>query len=96
MTLNSMRQKRWQIVSDDHVWMYPADITLSTVELPTVMFDDGTDLYGDTPYESCIFYANGNSEVLKRYKTQEEAICGHNDLEKKYNLKRISKSDFKI
>ena len=91
-----MRQKRWQIVSDDHVWMYPADITLSTVELPKVKFDDGIDLYGDTPYESCVFFANGDSEVLKRYKTQAEAICGHIEYERKYNLKRISKSEFKI
>ena len=91
-----MRQKRWQIVSDDHVWMYSPDVSLSTVELPRVVYDDGTDLYGDTPYESCIFFANGESEVLKRYATQAEALCGHIELENKYKLKRISKSEFKI
>ena len=89
MTLNSMRQKRWQIVSDDHVRMYPPDVSLSTVEL-------GHSIYGDTPYESCIFFANGNSEVLQRYKTQEEALRGHLELEEKYKLKRISRSEFKI
>ena len=81
--------KRWQIVSDDHVWMYPPDISLSTVELDSR-------IYEDTPYESCIFYANGESEVLARYKTQAEAICGHVDFENKYKLKRINKSDFKL
>lgn len=96
MTLNSMRQNRWQLVSDDHVWMYPADITLSTLELPKLTFDNGMNVYGDTPYESCIFFANGESEVLARYKTQAEAICGHIELEQQYKLKRISKSESKI
>ena len=96
MTLNSMRQKRWQIVSDDHVWMYPPDVSLSTVELPKVTYDDGTDLYGDTPYESCIFFANGESEVLKRYATKEDAARGHIEYEREYGLKRISRSEFKI
>ena len=91
-----MRRNRWQIVSDDHVWMYPADITLSTVELPKLVFDDGMSVYGDTPYESCVFFANGDSEVLKRYKTKEEALRGHIELEEKYKLKRINKSEFKI
>ena len=82
---------RWRIVSDDKVWMFPADITLSTVELPKVMFEDGTDLYGDRPYESCLFFINGDSDVVARYATQEEAIAGHVELEKKYGLKRCSK-----
>ena len=89
MTLNMMRKNRWQLVSDDHVWMYPPDVSLSTVELDHR-------IYGDTPYESCIFYANGESEVLKRYATQAEALCGHIELENKYGLKRISRSEFKI
>lgn len=89
VTYNSFMAKRWQICSDDHVWMYPADVSLSTVEL-------NREVYEDTPYESCIFYGNGDSEVLKRYKTQEEALLGHIELEEKYKLKRISKSEFKI
>ena len=89
MTLNMMRRKRWQIVSDDHVWMYPADVSLSTVELDS-------SIYKDTPYETCVFYANGDSEVLKRYKTQEDAVLGHIEYERKFNLKRINKSEFKI
>jgi hypothetical protein len=84
-----MRQKRWQLVSDDHVWFYPPDISLSTVELVSFA-------YQDTPYETCVFYANGDSEVLKRYKTQEDAVLGHIEYERKFNLKRISKSEFKV
>ena len=86
---NIMYKNRWQICSDDHVWMYPPDVSLSTVEL------EG-EIYKNTPYESCIFYQNGDSEVVKRYKTKEEAIQGHIDLENKYKLKRISRSEFKI
>lgn len=86
-----INHKRWQIVSDDSVWMFPADTKLSTVELPRITFEDGEELYGDRPYESCIFFANGESDVLCRYATQEEAIAGHEELEKKYGLKRCSK-----
>lgn len=86
-----IKDKRWQIVSDDSVWMFPAEVQLSTVELPRVTFEDGSDLYGDRPYESCLFFANGDSDVVARYATQEEAIAGHVELEKKYGLKRCSK-----
>lgn len=84
------RKNRWQIVSDDSVWMFPADVTVSTVELPKITFDNGMDLYGNTPYESCIFFANGDSDVVARYATQEEAIAGHVELEKKYGLRRTN------
>ena len=86
-----MIKDRWQIVSDDSVWMFPADTQLSTVKLPEISVGEGRDLYGDTPYESCLFFANGDSDVVCRYATQEEAIAGHEKLEKKYGLKRCSK-----
>ncbi len=89
MTYNMMRKNRWQVVSDDHVWMYPADVSLSTVELDS-------QAYRDTPYETCIFYANGDSEVLERYTTQADALLGHIKYEQQYKLKRISKSEFNI
>ena len=82
-----INRRRWQLCSDDHVWMFPPDVSLSTVELQKL----GIGYYDEKPYESCIFYANGESEVLARYKTQAEAICGHIELEKKYRLKRCSK-----
>jgi hypothetical protein len=78
-----MEQKRWQIVSDDHVWFYPADRTLSTVELDSTV-------YRTAPYESCWFLANGDSDVITRYVTKEEAIAAHERLEIQYNLKRIT------
>lgn len=82
-----MRKKRWQIVSDDSVWMFPADVQLSTVELQKL----GIGYYDEQPYESCIFFSNGNSDVIRRYATQEEAVAGHVELEKKYGLKRCIK-----
>jgi hypothetical protein len=88
-----MKHDRWQIISDDSVWMFPADITLSTVELSKITFGENEDhyLYGDTPYESCMFHANGDSYVICRYQTKELAMMGHEELEKKYGLKRCSK-----
>jgi len=79
-----MRAKRWQIVSDDQVWFYPPDVSLSTVELNST-------IYPERPYESCLFFANGESDVVNRYQTQEEALAGHVELEKKYGLKRCTK-----
>lgn len=84
-----MRKNRWQLVSDDHVWFYPADISLSTVELDSRV-------YKDTPYETCVFYANGDSEVLARYQTKEDAARGHIEYERRYNLKRIQTGVNKI
>lgn len=84
-----MKAKRWQIVSDDHVWMYPPDRTLSTVEL-------NGEFYSAAPYESCWFLANGDSDVITRYTTKEEAIAAHERLEKQYKLKRINVDDFNV
>jgi len=78
------RRDRWQLISSDEVWMFPADIQLSTVELPR-------EFYPDTPYESCLFFTNGDSDVVARYANQQEAIEGHLELEKKHKLKRCSK-----
>ena len=78
------RRNRWQLVSEDSVWMYPADVQVSTVEL-------NPEYYNDTPYESCVFFINGDSDVVSRYATKEEAVAGHIELEKKYGLKRCSK-----
>ena len=80
------KRARWQIISDDSVWMFPADTQLSTVELHPGMFG----MVG-APYESCLFFANGESDVVARYATQEEALAGHVELEKKYGLKRCLK-----
>lgn len=73
---------KWQIISNDQVWMFPPDIQLSTCEVIT---------FWGKPYESCLFYINGSSEVVKEYETKEEAIAGHVELEKKYGLKRCTK-----
>lgn len=76
--------KPWQLISDDSAWMFRPDIWLSTIELIG-------NVYRDTPYESCIFYSNGDSDIVARYRTKEEALEGHIFLEKKYKLKRCLK-----
>ena len=73
-------QKRWQLISDDSVWMFKADIVLSTVLL---------DL--SNTFESCLFFSDGRSDVVGKYRTQLEAEEGHLRLEKKYQLKRVEK-----
>ena len=78
------RDKRWQIRSDDSVWMFPADVTLCTTQMPNLIgYEFGY------KYESCIFPRHSDSEVLARYNTKKDAIKGHRELEKQYNLKRI-------
>lgn len=74
----------WQLISDDSVWMFPAEVALSTVELPRKW-------YPVDPYESCLFFSGGDSEVIARYATKADAVEGHAELEKKYGLKRCLK-----
>ena len=81
--MGMFRDNRWQIRSDDSVWMFPADVTLCTTQMPNLIgYKFGY------KYESCIFTRNG-SEVLARYNTKKDAMKRHRELEKQYNLKRI-------
>lgn len=43
-------------------------VRLSTIQLPS-----------DFGYETCIFYADGTSDVLEHYETKAAAIEGHRD-----------------
>lgn len=72
---------RWHMISDDCVWMFPVEVTLSTVEMPAGWIDD----FG-YQYESCLF-RHHDSEVLERYTTKESAIQGHIKYAEKYKLK---------
>lgn len=74
-----MKDNRFHIISDDSVWMFPADVSLSTIEMPRGMHLG----YG---YETCIFH-RGGSDVLERYHTLDQAIAGHKKYEKQYELK---------
>lgn len=64
-------------------WLFPrthATFRLSTVELP--------EEYG-YGYETCIFKQNGDSDVIERYYTIDEAIVGHYHYAKYYGCKTI-------
>jgi len=80
---HDMKSKRWQLISNDQVWMFPVELELRTTEMPEELLDIIT-----YRYESCIFRAR-DSEVLNRYLTKDEAIIGHRTLEKEYGLKRV-------
>lgn len=52
------------------------NLRISTVKLNTkLMLDDQ-----DWPYETCIFYTNGTSNVVAEYFTKEEALLNHSKL----------------
>jgi hypothetical protein len=86
------KKDRWQLVSNDSVWMFPPDIQLSTVEL------ERHELLGlnDYSHESCLFFANGDSDVVKSYYSQAEAEKGHVEWEEKYGLKRVQSKNLRI
>lgn len=56
-------------------------LRISTVELP--------EEYG-YGYETCIFKQNGDSDVIERYYTIDEAIVGHYHYAKYYGCKTIN------
>jgi len=60
------------------------DMEISTVILP--MFDNSPKVW-----ETCIFYADGSSDIYDRYTTEAEALASHNAyvrnlLQKSHNL----------
>jgi hypothetical protein len=71
---------RFQMISNNGGVFKEPTIELSTVELPHVPWIE----FGYM-YESCLF-SSGESEVLALYQTRSEAIAGHVELAKKFNL----------
>jgi len=61
------------------------DMEFSTVELPRF---ENEKL--DFPYETCIFYGDGESHVAGSYVTLDEAIEGHNAIIKSYLIKEYA------
>ena len=80
---------RRQIESNNSVkyweWVFPADITLYTTEMPN-MEKYGIDL--GYKFETCIFRKDG-SDVLERYDTWEDAKAGHMKHTSENNLRLI-------
>ena len=63
---------RWCIRTE--VYTEDDSLTVSTVELMQV---PDFDLWQGKPYETCIFHASGESDVVARYATKAEAIDAH-------------------
>lgn len=48
---------------------------ISTVRLPYNIFGNR-----DQPvWETCLFYSNGDSDVVEQYSTQDDAVLGHTE-----------------
>lgn len=75
---------RWQIVSDNSELFREATTCLSTIELPGIL-GMGIDSR-DYLFESCLFFKDGESDVLARYQTQAEANEGHHRLCREHKL----------
>ena len=71
--------KIFHLISDNVRWYRAATVRLSTIELPLDLDGNG--------YESSIFYAHGDSEVVRRYATMADAIKGHRELETIFGVK---------
>ena len=59
-----MFKDQWQVLT-----RFPNGNELSTVKLPEMFYKDR--------WESCMFYAEGSSNVISVYNCVEEAIRGH-------------------
>lgn len=87
-----MNYPTWQLISRDKNLfniLRGEQTHLSTVELPITasMIRMGfANMLDDYRYESCLFTANDDSDVLARYTSRQEAIAGHKALSKKYGL----------
>ena len=75
---------RWQIISDNAKLLHKATTQLSTVKLPGIL-SIGIDSR-EYLFESCLFFKDGESDVLARYQTQAEANAGHHRLCREHNL----------
>jgi hypothetical protein len=69
-------------------WMFPADVTLYTTEMPKINTMEKYGLHLGYKFETCIFCKDG-SDVLERYDSWEEAIAGHMKHTKDNNLRFI-------
>jgi len=69
-------------------WIFPADITLYTTEMPS-MEKYGIDL--EYKFESCVFRSDG-SDVLERYDTYEQAKEGHLRLTEELGLSFVGET----
>jgi len=73
--------ERFQLISDNFslLRLQRATLQLSTVELPV------SGIVGYR-YESCLFHESGDSDIVGRYQTLNEAVSGHTELCQKYGL----------
>lgn len=80
-----MLSRKYQEWSEDRsklhlIYTWADGTELSTIELPSVLYSSR-----DKVWESCIFYANGYSEVVRRWTSEDAARQGHEKLIMEYS-----------
>jgi len=85
------KMRHWRLLSDNGNLIHQPTAQLSTVAMPFtspwLLHDFGY------AYESCIFYLDGNSEVVARYNREEDAVAGHHQLCRYHGLTRHLQRD---
>ena len=76
---------RFRMQSDNARGAAAATVVLSTVELPDLIEFENT-----MRYETCVFRGN-NTQILRRYHSQGEAVEGHRMMEARMGLRPVSK-----
>lgn len=75
-----MNHRSLNLTSTNGGWFRKPTLKLSTVRLPFYI--------GDEKYESCLFSV-GDSQVIERYATLDEAVMGHASYSAKYGLTNV-------
>jgi hypothetical protein len=87
------KMQHWRLLSDNGNLIHQPTAQLSTVAMPFtspwLLHDFGY------AYESCIFYLDGNSEVVARYNSELDAAAGHHQLCRHHGLTRHLQRDGK-
>ena len=78
----------WQMISDNGSLLRAPTAELRTTEMPNLRRLGIPDVEFGYRFESCMFFGNGNSEVLDRYQSQIEAFEGHRRLCAQHGLTR--------
>jgi len=72
--------RTWQMITNNGSLMREPTAELRTTEMPRLRHLGLPDMDLGYRYESCMFFSNGNSEVMDRYQDQGDALLGHHRL----------------
>ncbi len=73
----------FRLISDNGGWLGGATVRLITSEFPRPAGITGLNMPN---YETCVFYADGENDVLSRYTTRAAAMSGHGIYTRQFHL----------